>query len=80
VALFFSYPAGLAVHRSGLAADGAKLAMWNLYMVGYRIIGFIHDEVRAFSLSLLPELQAYAWRLLTASPRDSVVAGRSWWR
>ena len=20
--------------------------MWNLYMVGYRIIGFIHDEVR----------------------------------
>ncbi len=29
----------------GLAADGAKLAMWNLYMVGYRLVGFIHDEV-----------------------------------
>jgi hypothetical protein len=30
---------------SGLAADGAKLAMWNLYLLGYKLIGFIHDEV-----------------------------------
>lgn len=30
---------------SGLAADGAKLAMWNLYLLGYKIIGFIHDEI-----------------------------------
>jgi len=30
---------------SGLAADGAKLAMWNLMQVGYRIVGFIHDEI-----------------------------------
>jgi DNA polymerase I-like protein with 3'-5' exonuclease and polymerase domains len=30
---------------SGLAADGAKLAMWNLYQLGYKIVGFIHDEV-----------------------------------
>lgn len=30
---------------SGLAADGAKLAMWNLYLLGYTIVGFIHDEV-----------------------------------
>lgn len=29
----------------GLAADGAKLAMWNLLQVGYRLIGFIHDEI-----------------------------------
>ncbi|ELR14116.1 uncharacterized protein ACA1_322130 [Acanthamoeba castellanii str. Neff] len=35
---------------SGLAADGAKLAMWNLYMVGYRIIGFIHDESHAHQI------------------------------
>jgi len=30
---------------SGLAADGAKLAMWNLFQVGFRVVGFIHDEI-----------------------------------
>jgi len=30
---------------TGLAADGAKLAMFNLLQVGYRLIGFIHDEI-----------------------------------
>eukprot|EP01102_Stenamoeba_stenopodia_P020832 TRINITY_DN825_c0_g1_i5.p1 TRINITY_DN825_c0_g1~~TRINITY_DN825_c0_g1_i5.p1 ORF type:complete len:156 (-),score=29.69 TRINITY_DN825_c0_g1_i5:164-631(-) len=30
---------------SGLAADGAKLALWNLTMIGYRVVGFIHDEI-----------------------------------
>lgn len=30
---------------SGLAADGAKLAMWNLNALGYKIVGFIHDEI-----------------------------------
>ena len=29
---------------SGLAADGAKLAMWNLLLAGYRVVAFIHDE------------------------------------
>jgi DNA polymerase I-like protein with 3'-5' exonuclease and polymerase domains len=29
---------------SGLAADGAKLAMWQLLRAGYRIVAFIHDE------------------------------------
>jgi DNA polymerase I-like protein with 3'-5' exonuclease and polymerase domains len=29
---------------SGLAADGAKLAMWNLLLAGYRVAAFIHDE------------------------------------
>ena len=28
----------------GLAADGAKLAMWQLWRGGYRIVNFIHDE------------------------------------
>ena len=28
----------------GLAADGAKLAMWKLWRNGYRIVNFIHDE------------------------------------
>jgi hypothetical protein len=29
----------------GLAADGAKLALWLLWRAGYRIVNFIHDEV-----------------------------------
>jgi len=30
---------------SGLAADGAKLAVWNLTHVGFRIVCFVHDEI-----------------------------------
>ena len=30
---------------SGLAADGAKLALWDLYHSGYSVIGFVHDEI-----------------------------------
>lgn len=30
---------------SGIAADGAKLAMYNLFVIGYRLIAFIHDEI-----------------------------------
>ncbi len=29
----------------GLAADGAKLALWRLWRTGYRIVNFIHDEM-----------------------------------
>jgi hypothetical protein len=29
----------------GLAADGAKLALWRLWRAGYRVANFIHDEV-----------------------------------
>jgi hypothetical protein len=29
----------------GLAADGAKLALWRLVGAGFRVIGFVHDEV-----------------------------------
>jgi DNA polymerase I-like protein with 3'-5' exonuclease and polymerase domains len=29
----------------GLAADGAKLALWELIRTGYRVVAFIHDEV-----------------------------------
>lgn len=29
----------------GLAADGAKLALWRLMREGFRLIGFIHDEI-----------------------------------
>lgn len=29
----------------GLAADGAKLAMFRLVRLGYRLVGFVHDEM-----------------------------------
>lgn len=29
----------------GLAADGAKLALWALIREGFRVVGFVHDEV-----------------------------------
>jgi hypothetical protein len=29
----------------GLAADGAKLALWKLWRAGYHMANFIHDEV-----------------------------------
>lgn len=29
---------------SGLAADGAKTALWNLTHIGFRVVAFIHDE------------------------------------
>lgn len=36
---------------SGLAADGAKLALWGLYRAGFRTVAFVHDE----ALIELPE-------------------------
>lgn len=30
---------------SGLAADGAKLSLFSLTQIGYKIVGFIHDEI-----------------------------------
>jgi len=29
----------------GLAADGAKIALWKLWRAGFRIVNFIHDQV-----------------------------------
>ncbi len=31
----------------GLAADGAKLALWKLWRAGVRVVNFVHDEVIA---------------------------------
>ena len=28
-----------------LAADGSKLALWNLLFAGYDVYGFVHDEI-----------------------------------
>ena len=30
---------------SGLAADGAKLALWDLHHIGFRLVAFVHDEI-----------------------------------
>ncbi len=29
----------------GLAADGAKLALWHVWRAGYKITNFVHDEL-----------------------------------
>jgi hypothetical protein len=29
----------------GLAADGAKVALWKLWRADYRLVNFIHDEI-----------------------------------
>lgn len=42
------YPSYCAARNcvfQGLAADGAKLALYRLYREGFRIVNFIHDEV-----------------------------------
>lgn len=40
-----SYTARHNTVFQGLAADGAKLALWRLWRSGYRIVNFIHDQV-----------------------------------
>lgn len=39
-----SYTARHNTIFQGLAADGAKLALWKLFRAGYRVVNFIHDE------------------------------------
>lgn len=36
----------------GLSADGAKIALWYLFLEGFRVVNFIHDEV---IVELLPD-------------------------
>lgn len=40
-----TYTAFLNTSFQGLAADGAKIAMWELQKAGFKIVGFCHDEV-----------------------------------
>lgn len=40
-----SYCAGKNTPFQGLAADGAKLALYALDRVGFKIVGFVHDEI-----------------------------------
>jgi hypothetical protein len=40
-----SYTEGKNTPFQSLAADGAKLALWNLLYAGYDLYGFVHDEI-----------------------------------
>jgi hypothetical protein len=40
-----SYTDGKNTPFQSLCADGAKLALWNLLYVGFRVYGFVHDEI-----------------------------------
>src|SRR5262249_50107758 len=40
-----SFTAGKNTPFQSLAADGAKLALWNLLYAGFEVYGFVHDEV-----------------------------------
>ena len=50
------YCASCNVRFQGLAADGAKLVMWDLYCERFEIVNFVHDEF-LFELLLNQELQ-----------------------
>ncbi len=55
----------------GLAADGAKLALWRLWRAGFRIVNFIHDQVLIEIPKSTPrERMAYARRI-----RDHMIEG-----
>lgn len=43
--LSLSHIKGCNTPFSGLASDGAKLAMWTLTRAGYHIVAFVHDEI-----------------------------------
>lgn len=45
-----------------LAADGAKLMLWNLYQAGFKIVNFIHDEVLV-ELAIDDQLQSNVKRI-----------------
>lgn len=40
-----TYCAAANLRFQGLAADGAKLALWEGYLRGWRMVNFIHDEI-----------------------------------
>jgi hypothetical protein len=54
----------------GLAADGAKLALWGLLSKGYRVVGFVHDEV----LVELPDEGGWVSRARCAEVQEIVCA------
>lgn len=69
-----SYTARHNTCFQGLAADGAKLALWRLWRAGYRIVNFIHDEV-LIELPSDADLTVHANRvkeLMIAGMRDVV--------
>jgi len=68
-----SFGSALNFVFQGLAADGAKAALWALYRKGFRIVNFIHDEViLEVPLDRLDELTAQAESIMIAEMRKFV--------
>jgi len=57
-----SFTAARNTPFQGLAADGAKLAMWELLKAGYQVVAFVHDEF-VIELSKLDDCTAQAQRI-----------------
>jgi DNA polymerase I-like protein with 3'-5' exonuclease and polymerase domains len=75
-----SHTAYCARHNTifqGLAADGAKLAVWKLWRNGFRIVNFVHDEVlievpKQDDPALYKELEEMVKRLMIEGMREVV--------
>jgi DNA polymerase I-like protein with 3'-5' exonuclease and polymerase domains len=66
-----SYTARHNTIFQGLAADGAKLALWRLWRAGYRIVNFIHDQV----LVEIPQCSPSERMRHARSIREHMIAG-----
>jgi hypothetical protein len=73
----------------GLAADGAKEALWKLWRSGYRLGNFVHDEIAVEVLQQadIPEHEANVRRIMIEGMQEvvhnvrievKVRSGRSW--
>jgi hypothetical protein len=69
-----SFPARHNTIFQGLAADGAKLALWKVWRAGYPIVNFVHDELLV-EVSDGPEVERDAreiCRLMTEGMREVI--------
>jgi DNA polymerase I-like protein with 3'-5' exonuclease and polymerase domains len=60
----------------GLAADGAKLALWRLIREGFRVVAFIHDEVLVEVPEASAQEQAKRVEEILVQEMESVLLGR----
>jgi DNA polymerase family A/3'-5' exonuclease len=60
----------------GLAADGAKLALWKLHFLGYKLLAFVHDEI-VIELPDGPEIEIHRKKIneVIISSMSSVLKG-----
>lgn len=75
-----SYCAEKNTPFQGLAADGAKIALYNLDRAGFKIVGFVHDEIITevkkdeadFKLKLQEEIMVMSMKEVVTDVRVSV--------